>query len=115
MNNGLLPSRTPGCIPIVPVVESQFSAWLERRDESLRRWLTAWEEGCERALLGPMARERHFIEHNVEGLLRGDSKGRADFYKEGIASGWLLKSEARRLENLPAIEGIDHAPTQDAA
>ena len=41
MNNGLLPSRTPGCIPIVPVVESQFSAWLERRDESLRRWLTA--------------------------------------------------------------------------
>lgn len=74
---------------------------------TLRRWLTMWEEGCERSLLGPIARRRYFIEHNVEGLLRGDSKGRADFYKEGIDSGWLLRSEARRLENLPAIEGLD--------
>lgn len=77
---------------------------------TLRRWLTMWEEGAERALLGPIARTRYFIEHNVEGLLRGDSKGRADFYKEGIDSGWLLRSEARRLENLPTIEGIDDEP-----
>ena len=41
MNNGLLPSRTPGCIPLIPVAESEFDAWLERQDESLRRWLTA--------------------------------------------------------------------------
>ena len=39
MNNGLLPSRTPGCIPLVPVADSEFDAWLERQDESLRRWL----------------------------------------------------------------------------
>ena len=39
MNNGLLPGRTPGCIPLVPVPESEFDAWLERQDESLRRWL----------------------------------------------------------------------------
>lgn len=74
---------------------------------TLRRWLTMWEEGAERALLGPIARTRYFIEHNVEGLLRGDSKGRAEFYGSGIKDGWLRKSEARRLENLPAIEGID--------
>ncbi len=82
---------------------------------TLRRWLTMWEEGCERALLGPMARKRYFIEHNVEGLLRGDSKGRAEFYESGIDSGWLLRSEARRLENLPAIEGIDDATSDQAA
>ena len=83
---------------------------------TLRRWLTMWEEGCERALLGPMARTRYFIEHNVEGLLRGDAKGRAEFYKEGIGDGWLLRSEVRRLENLPTIEGIDDAdPEQSAA
>ena len=81
---------------------------------TLRRWLTMWEEGAERALLGPIARSRYFIEHNVEGLLRGDSKGRADYYKEGIESGWLLRSEARRLENLPTIEGLDDAQA-DAA
>ncbi len=76
---------------------------------TLRRWLTMWEEGTERALLGPIARSRYFIEHNVEGLLRGDSKGRAEFYSSGIKDGWMLRSEARRLENLPTIEGIDDA------
>lgn len=81
---------------------------------TLRRWLTMWEEGCERALLGPIARTHYFIEHNVEGLLRGDSSGRAAFYKEGIGDGWLLRSEVRRLENLPTIEGIDDAQA-DAA
>lgn len=82
---------------------------------TLRRWLTMWEEGAERALLGPIARSRYFIEHNVEGLLRGDSTGRATFYQSGIRDGWLLKSEARRLENLPTIEGIDDAAQADAA
>lgn len=82
---------------------------------TLRRWLTMWEEAGERSLLGPIARTRYFIEHNVEGLLRGDSKGRADFYKAGITDGWLLRSEARRLENLPTIEGIDDADPQQAA
>ncbi len=77
---------------------------------TLRRWLTMWEEGTERALLGPIARTRYFIEHNVEGLLRGDSSGRAAFYKEGIGDGWLLRSEVRRLENLPTIEGLDDEP-----
>ncbi|MBL8248377.1 MAG: leucyl aminopeptidase family protein [Candidatus Competibacter sp.] len=40
MKDSLLPSRTPGCIPLIPVVESEFSAWLERQDDALRRWLT---------------------------------------------------------------------------
>ncbi len=39
MNHGLVPSRTPDCIPLVPVAESEFKAWLEQQDESLRRWL----------------------------------------------------------------------------
>ena len=46
----------------------------------------------------------------MEGLLRGDSANRAAFYSSGISDGWMLKSEARKLENLPAIEGIDDAP-----
>jgi leucyl aminopeptidase len=40
MNHGLLSSRTPGCIPMVLVIESEFPTWLERQDEPLRRWLT---------------------------------------------------------------------------
>lgn len=82
---------------------------------TLRRWLTMWEESCERSLLPPIARTRYFIEHSVEALLRGDSKGRAEFYASGITAGWLLPSEARRLENLPKIEGLDDAQRDTTA
>ncbi len=82
---------------------------------TLRPWLTRIEQSLERALLGPIARQRYFIEFNAEGLLRGDSTNRASFYQSGISAGWMLPSEARRLENLPAIEGIDgQARTQPA-
>lgn len=76
---------------------------------TLRRWLVMWEQAISRALLPPLARKQLFAEHSVEGLLRGDAKSRADFYASGIDAGWLLPSEARRLENLPTVEGIDHA------
>ncbi len=82
---------------------------------TLRRWLVAWEQAVTRSLMGPMARSRYLVEHNVEGLLRGDSTNRADFYQKGIDAGWLLKSEARRLENLPAITGIDDARQDQTA
>ncbi|NJM11821.1 MAG: hypothetical protein HC889_07970, partial [Synechococcaceae cyanobacterium SM1_2_3] len=41
MNDGLLLSRTPGCIPLIPVNENGFNDWLQQQDDALRRWLTA--------------------------------------------------------------------------
>lgn len=74
---------------------------------SLRRHLVMWEQSISQQLLTPLGRTHYFAEHNVEGLLRGDSLNRAQFYQSGIDAGWLLPSEARRLENLPPVEGID--------
>lgn len=74
---------------------------------TLRRHLVAWEQAIAKQLLTEAERKVYFAEHQVEGLLRGDSTNRADFYDKGIQSGWLLPSEARRFENLPTIEGID--------
>ena len=71
---------------------------------TLRRHLVMWEQAINRACITNPA---FFVEHNVEGLLRGDSLARANFYQRGIEDGWMLKSEVRRIENLPAIEGID--------
>lgn len=82
---------------------------------TLRPWLCRFEQAYERALLGAVSRSRYFIEHSAEGLLRGDATNRASFYQSGITAGWLLPSEARRLENLPAIEGIDDAREDQAA
>ena len=35
---------------------------------------------------------------------------RASFYSSGIRDGWMLPSEARRLENMPTVDGIDDKP-----
>lgn len=82
---------------------------------TLRRHLVAWEQAIAKQLLTEAERKVYFAEHQVEGLLRGDSVNRADFYDRGIRSGWLLPSEARRFENLPSIEGIDHATARQPA
>lgn len=82
---------------------------------TLRRHLLMWEQSISHKLLTEAGRRVYFPEHQVEGLLRGDSANRAQFYREGIASGWLLPSEARRLENLPTVEGIDHEDTAPAS
>lgn len=76
----------------------------------LGRHMSAWEGAIARQLLTEAGRRIYFAEFSAEGLLRGDSANRAAFYREGIASGWLLPSEARRLENLPTIDGIDERP-----
>ncbi|MGW8422331.1 phage portal protein [Comamonas sp. HJ-2] len=80
--------------------------------QSLRRWLVMWEQCIAAKCLTDAGRRTYFAEHSLEGLLRGDAVNRADFYEKGIGAGWLLKSEARRLENLPVIEGIDDAQKQ---
>ncbi|MGA0587265.1 phage portal protein [Dyella sp. KRB-257] len=82
---------------------------------SLRRHLVAWEQAISTQLLSEDGRRTYFPEHNVEGLLRGDSANRAAFYKSGIEAGWMLPSEARQLENLPAVEGIDDAKQPNRA
>jgi HK97 family phage portal protein len=78
---------------------------------TLRRHLIAWEQAINRVCI---TNPTFFVEHNVEGLLRGDSLNRAQFYESAVSTGWMLKSEVRRIENLPTIEGIDEEPASPA-
>lgn len=82
---------------------------------TLKRHMVMWEQAIANKCLTDAGRRTYFSEHVVEGLLRGDSTNRADFYTKGIAAGWMLPSEARRLENLPVIQGIDNAPSNQTA
>lgn len=79
---------------------------------TLKRHLVGWEQAISRSLLTKAGRQIYFAEHSVEGLLRGDSTNRAEFYKSGIESGWLDVEEVRKLENLPART---HAPSNQTA
>lgn len=73
----------------------------------LRAIICRIEQEVRRALLTPAERLRHFAEFSVEGLLRGDSAARKDFYASAILNGWMTRNEVRRLENLPPLAGGD--------
>ncbi len=86
-------------------VSSEMNRWF--CTHSLARHLSAIEGAINRQLLTPVAARSLYSEFNLEGLLRGASTERAAFYSSAIASGWMKPSEARKLENMPEIAGID--------
>jgi len=70
---------------------------------TLKRHMSAWEGAISRQLLTPAAARTLYPEFNAEGMLRGDSKTRAEFYKLGIESGWMTVEEVRQLESMPKL------------
>lgn len=73
---------------------------------TLRRRLKRIEQAFEKQLLTPAERAGGLsIEFNLEGLLRGDSEARADFYEKMLGMGVMTINEARALENLPPVSG----------
>lgn len=75
---------------------------------TLRRRLNRIEQALEKQLLTAADRAAGItIEFNLEGLLRGDSTARSNFYQSGLTNGWMTINEVRALENLPPVEGGD--------
>jgi HK97 family phage portal protein len=75
---------------------------------TLRKRLKRIEQAIEKQLLTPSDRASGVtVEFNLEGLLRGDSIGRAAFYKSGLGDGWLNINQVCKWENLPPVEGGD--------
>jgi HK97 family phage portal protein len=79
-------------------VESQAMAF---QVFSLRPWLVAIEQAV--SADPDLMPSTTYIEFLVDGLLRADSKTRADIYKMALDpnTGWMTRDEVRRLENLP--------------
>jgi HK97 family phage portal protein len=77
----------------------------------LRRHLVALEQAIHPQLLTEAGRRTYFVEHGVEGLLRGDSTTRASFYESAISNAWMTVDEVRRLENLPPLPRKFPTPT----
>lgn len=75
---------------------------------TLRPWISRIEQRVTR-ILKP---EPVYAKFSVEGLLRGDSKSRADFYRRMWEIGAYSTNEIRALEDLPPVPGGDarHRP-----
>lgn len=74
---------------------------------TIRPWLVRIEQSINRDLFLPSERGRYFVEHNIEGLLRGDTLSRYEAYGKGINDGWLNPNEVRKFENLDPVDGLD--------
>jgi HK97 family phage portal protein len=54
---------------------------------------------------------KYFVEFNLDGLLRGDSKSEGEYLRQARGGsqgpGWMTANEVRRVKNLPPIDGQD--------
>lgn len=71
--------------------------------QTLRPWFVRIEQAMNEALLTSRGRRTHFIEHNAEGLLRGNLQERYEAYRVAREWGWLSVNEIRRTENMGDI------------
>lgn len=72
---------------------------------TLAGWASRWEQRINRDLLMPEERRAGiFVEHNMAGLLRGDMKGRSEYYKRMRELGAYSINDILRKENENEIE-----------
>ena len=60
------------------------------------------------------ANRRHYVEFNVDGIMRGDFRNRMEGWARAIQTGLVMPNEARRAENYPDAEGGDKLFMQSA-
>ena len=71
--------------------------------DTIRPWLVRTEQEYRRKLLRPAERSTIYIEHLVDGLLRGDIASRYAAYAIGRGNTWLSGNDVRDLENMNPI------------
>lgn len=76
---------------------------------TLMPWVELWEQAISRDLLSDDEVDAGYhAKFVLQGLLRGDSKSRSEFYESAITRGcWMTRNEARRLEDLNPLPGLD--------
>lgn len=85
-------------------IEQQMIGFLQF---TLRPWLTRIEQHINSCLLTPVEQTRYYAEFNIEGLLRGDSTARKEFYASALQNGWMNRNQVAAMENQPSLEGGD--------
>lgn len=72
---------------------------------TLSPWLKRIEQAITKDLLTPAERLKFYAKFSVEGLLRADSSGRANFYASMVNNGILTRDEVRELEDREPMGG----------
>jgi len=69
--------------------------------DSILPWLIRFEQQYNMQLLTEIEQYKQniYTKHNVDGLMRGDSKSRSEYYKNMWGSGFMTQNEVRELED----------------
>jgi HK97 family phage portal protein len=78
---------------------------------SLGPWCQRIEQSIHRDLLAPSEAAEYFVKHDLDSLTRADLQTRYAAHAAGITAGFLTRNEARRMENLPTLPGLDEPLT----
>ncbi|WP_366555255.1 phage portal protein [Aquibaculum sediminis] len=74
---------------------------------TLNDWIKTWEETLKRDLLQEAQWETHDFRFYVQGLMRGDSGARANYYAQALQYRWMNPNEVRALEDMAPYSGGD--------
>jgi HK97 family phage portal protein len=77
------------------------------------QWAKGFEQQLNLKMFGQFNSHR-YVEHNLDGLLRGDFKARMEGLARAVQTAILTPDEARALENRPSAEGGDKLYMQGA-
>jgi HK97 family phage portal protein len=71
-------------------------------------WAKRYEENIKTQVMTPEQRKKGiYVEFQLNNLLRGDAKTRAELYASGRQNGWFSINDIRKLENLNPVENGD--------
>lgn len=75
---------------------------------SVMPWVVNWEQELNRKIFTEAERKAgYFVKFNLAGIMRGTAGERATFYHAAITDGWMSRNEARHLEDMNPVEGLD--------
>lgn len=75
---------------------------------SVMPWVVNWEQELNRKIFTEAERKAgYFVKFNLAGIMRGTPTERAQFYHNAITDGWMSRNEARTLEDMNPVEGLD--------
>lgn len=80
---------------------------LEFVQYTMHPWFVRWEQSINLNLMLSRERERYYVEHLVDSLLRGDTLSRYQAYAQAFQFGWMSSNDIRERENMNPVEGGD--------
>lgn len=74
---------------------------------TLLPWMIRIATSVTTNFLSPVEQLEYYAEHNIKGMLQGDSAARSQFYSTALQNGWMNRNQVARLENQPTFDGGD--------